>query len=163
MNAKDAIFTSLGMAENVTKSYLKDLTDADLLVRPVPGMNHMAWQLGHLLTAERSFVEHIRPGASPAVPENFEEGHGRHQTNIDDPSKYLTLEQYSALYEAQRAATKKVLAEISDAELDAPGPEALKGFAPTNGATLMLIANHELMHVGQYVAVRRALGKAVAI
>jgi uncharacterized damage-inducible protein DinB len=109
------------------------------------------------------FIDQIRAGTSPALPENFEEGHGRHQNNIDDPSKYYSVEEYTKLYKAQREATKKLLAELSDADLDAPGPEPVRSFAPTVGATFNLIANHELMHVGQYVAVRRALGKAVAI
>src|SRR5271170_7679494 len=31
---------------------LADFSDADMLVRPCPGANHAAWQLGHLTAAE---------------------------------------------------------------------------------------------------------------
>lgn len=163
MNAKDAILGTYAMAENITKAYLADLTAADLLVRPVPGQNHIAWQLGHLLATEAKFVDAIKPGTSPALPEGWEEGHGRETTNVDDPSKYHAVEDYLRLYTAQREATKGLLNEMTDAELDAPGPESVRRMAATNGATLMLIGNHELMHVGQYVAVRRKLGKPIAI
>lgn len=163
MHAKDAILSSLGMAETVTKQYLKDLSPADLLVRPVAGQNHIAWQLGHLLQSERHFAEFVRPGMSPELPENFAEGHGRDKSKVDDPSLFLSAEEYVALYDTQRAATKKILEELTDAELDEPGPESVKDFAPTKGATMMLIGSHELMHVGQYVAVRRLLDKPVTI
>jgi len=163
MNAKDAILKVYDGAENITKSYLTDLTAADLLVRPVPGQNHIAWQLGHLIATEKKFVDAIKPGVSPALPENFDDGHGRQQTNVDDPSKYLAPEEYLRLYATQREATKQVLAETSDADLDAPGPEFARRMAATLGATLLLVGTHQLMHVGQFVSVRRKLGKPVTM
>jgi hypothetical protein len=163
MNTKDAITNVLDMSDRITKAYLKDLTAADLLVRPVPGQNHIAWQLGHLLLAEKNFVDGIKPGSSPKLPTDFEEGHGRDKITIDDPSKYHSPEEYIALIDAQRAATKKVLAELSEAELDAPGPEKMRQMAPTVAHILLLNGNHYMMHVGQYVSVRRMLGKPIAI
>jgi hypothetical protein len=163
MTAKDAILRTLDTADRFTKSYLKDLTAADLLIRAVPGQNHMAWQLGHLLMSERGMMEGIRPGTSPELPAGFEEGHGRDKFNIDDPSKYHSPEEYLALIDAQRAATKRLIDELSDADLDAPGPERMQKMAPTVGAVLMLSGNHYLMHAGQYVSVRRQLGKPIAI
>jgi uncharacterized damage-inducible protein DinB len=163
MTAKDSILTTYDLSDRITKAYLDGLTAADLLIRPIPGQNHIAWQLGHLLLTEKNFVDMIRPGTSPALPENFEEGHGRDKTNVDDASKYLAPEDYLRLIAAQRAATKSLLASLSDAELDAPGPEKVRQMCPTVGSTLLMIGNHDLMHVGQYVAVRRKLGKPVAI
>ena len=65
---------------------------------------------------------------------------------------------------AQRDATKAVLDGLSDAELDAPGPERFRQMAPTVGVVMLLIGNHVLMHVGQFVSVRRhARSKPVAI
>ena len=43
------------MARTTIRSYelilllVSDLSDAELLVRPVPQANHIAWQLGHLI------------------------------------------------------------------------------------------------------------------
>ncbi|HEY2155776.1 MAG TPA: DinB family protein [Isosphaeraceae bacterium] len=162
MTAKDVILRTYGTGETITKSYLSELTAADLLVRPVPGQNHIAWQLGHLLLTEHKFVEGIKPGASPKLPPDFEEGHGRDKTNVDDPSKYLAPEDYLRLIESQREATKAVLNELDEPALDAPGPERMKQMAPTVGAGFALMGNHMLMHVGQFVAVRRKLGKPIA-
>ena len=75
-------------------SYLGDLDDADLLVRPVEGMNHIAWQLGHLISSERGMVEAIRPGSCPPLPEGFEANHDREDTTSDDPARFLSKDDY---------------------------------------------------------------------
>jgi hypothetical protein len=162
MTAKDVILRTYSTGETITKSYLAELTAADLLVRPVPGQNHIAWQLGHLILSEHKFVEGIKPGASPKLPPDFEEGHGRDKTNVDDPSKYLAPEDYLSLLQAQREATMGVLAELDEPALDEPGPERMRQMAPTVGAGFALMGNHMLMHVGQFVSVRRKLGKPIA-
>lgn len=163
MTAKDVILRNFAMSESITKAYLAELTAADLLVRPVHGQNHIAWQLGHLIMTEQRFLDGVKPGASPKLPPGFEEGHGRDKTGVDDPSKYLSPEEYLRLFDAQREATKTVLNELDEAALDAPGPEGMRQMAPTVGAGFTLMGNHSLMHVGQYVSVRRKLGKPVAI
>jgi hypothetical protein len=163
MNAKDVIRHSLDSSKSVIDSYINDLEDADLLLRPIDGMNHIAWQLGHLIWAERFFVEGVRPGASPPLPEGFSEAHGTDQTKVDDPSKFLTRARYQELMKAQREATKAVLDQLTDAELDAPAPERIQRIAPTVGAVFNLAGTHYLMHAGQFVAVRRKLGKPVVI
>src|SRR4029077_4502167 len=52
MQAKEVIKTALQSTQNMLSTYLGDLSDADLLVRPVPAANHIAWQLGHLIQSE---------------------------------------------------------------------------------------------------------------
>ena len=163
MTAKDVIHRNFSMGERITNAYLAELTAADLLVRPVTGQNHIAWQLGHLILSEHKFLNDVKPGASPKLPPDFEEGHGRDKTNVDDPSKYLAPEDYLSLLQAQREATKAVLDELDEPALDEPGPERMRQMAPTVGAGFALMGNHMLMHVGQFVAVRRKLGKPVAI
>lgn len=162
MNAKDAIRNTIDMSSMVVDSYLKDLSDADLLVRPVEGMNHIAWQLGHLIGAERHFVELINPGASPALPDGFAEAHGRDKVGDDDPSHFLPLARYQELWGEQRKATLATLDGLSDADLDRTD-ERFPPFAPTSGALLNMVGNHPMMHAGQFVAVRRKVGKPVVI
>src|SRR5438874_3001174 len=99
MHAKDAILATLATGDRVLNKYLADLGDADLLVRPVPGQNHIAWQLGHLIATERFMLEGVKPGSSPALPEGFTDAHGRDEASTcsDDPSRFLTKDQYLAL------------------------------------------------------------------
>ena len=53
MNACKLAEQSLNFTQFVINNSLGDLSDADLLVRPVEGANHIAWQIGHLIVAER--------------------------------------------------------------------------------------------------------------
>ena len=163
MNVKDAINHELGMSEHLVNRYLADLSDADLLLRPVDGMNHIAWQLGHLIASERSFVESVRPGSSPALPEGFAENHNKEASKSNDSSKFLSKAEYLRLMKAQRDATRRVLDGMSDTDLDAPAPERWKTMWPTVGLVLSMAGSHVLMHVGQWVAVRRKLGKPVTV
>jgi hypothetical protein len=165
MNAKDVLLSVYGMNERTLNAYLADLGDADLLLRPVAGQNHIAWQLGHLISSERFMLEAIKPGSSPALPDGFDQAHGRDPaaTTSDDPGQFQTKDRYLQLWNAQREATKSVLSVLSDADLDAPAPERFRQNFPTVGGVFQLMGSHVLMHVGQFVSVRRKLGKPVAI
>jgi hypothetical protein len=163
MTAKDAILYPMMMSDNIVNSYLGDLSDADLLVRPVEGQNHIAWQLGHLISSERSMIEGIKPGSCPPLPAGFDEAHSRDNCSCDDPAKFSSKAKYLELHQSQRKATKAVLEGLSDAELDAPGPERMRKMAPTVGSVMNLIGGHVLMHVGQFVSVRKKLNKPVTI
>ena len=163
MGPKDVIQHTFGMGDHILNSYLADLSDTDLLIRPVEGQNHIAWQLGHLISSERMFVEGVKPGSCPALPEGFDQAHNKEGSRSDDPKQFATKQQYLDLFKAQRAATLKVLAGLSDADLDKPGDERFRQICPTVGATFGLLGQHVLMHVGQFVGVRRKLKKPVTI
>jgi uncharacterized damage-inducible protein DinB len=159
---RDLLRWNLDMCDMVFNAYLGDLSDEDLRMVPVPGMNPIAWQLGHLLVSERQFVEAVKPGSCPPLSEEFLAQHPRNPAEVADPSKYPSLAEYKALWDAQHAATRRVIDELSDEDF-ARKAEGLPDFVPTVGAALLLSGNHPMMHAGQFVAVRRALGKPVSI
>ena len=161
MTAKDAIRQSIDTADMILGKYLNDLGDADLLVRPVPGMNPIAWQIGHLISSERSMVEQIKPGSCPPLPEGFDAAHSKEASTTEDMSKFHTKAEYQAAWKAQREATRAVLEAATDAELDVPAPERIRNFCPTVGGIFNLTGLHPLMHLGQFVAVRRERAKPV--
>src|SRR5262245_3659262 len=98
MNAKDAMRMSMDMGLMVLKKYLGDLSDADLMQRPGPGCNHLAWQLGHLINSEVGLLSSICPGKAPQLPAGFAEQHSKETAQIDDPKKFCTKQQYLDLY-----------------------------------------------------------------
>jgi uncharacterized damage-inducible protein DinB len=161
MTAKDVIKESLDGNDYVIKKYLEDLSDEDLLVQPFDDFNPIALQLGHLISSERMFIEKIKPGSCPPLPAGFDEKHDIKSGAKNDRSRYGTLSQYRALWDAQRAATNAVLAALSDEELGKPNPMGWDMF-PTVGSLINLVAAHATGHSGQFVAVRRKLGKPVA-
>ncbi len=162
MTAKDAIKYSMDTGMMVLNTYIGDLSDGDLMVRPAKGANHLAWQLGHLINSEAQLLNMVSPGAAAELSAGFGDQHGKETTAIDDPAKFLTKQQYVDLFERQRRATKAALDKLPDADLDKPGPSQVR-ICPTVGSVFGLIGGHVLMHSGQFATVRRMLGKPVLI
>lgn len=158
MNANGALRIALQGADFLTTAYLGDLSDADLLVRPVPGTNHIAWQLGHLIAAENGMVGTTCPGAMPALPAGFAAKHTNDTAGSDDRHAFLSKDEYLRLYRQQRDATLKALDSLSEADLDRPAPEKYRHFVDSVAAVFNMQAMHWLMHAGQWAVVRRKLG-----
>jgi hypothetical protein len=161
VNAKDAIRYALTSTQNMLSMYVSDLSDADLLIRPAPTANHIAWQLGHLIAAE-SGMGRMVPGAKyPELPAGFAEQHDKATSAKDPPTGFATKAVYLDLFNKVRGASLAALDKMPDADLDRPTEGRMAEFAPTVGALMMLNANHVLMHAGQFTVVRRKLGKPV--
>jgi hypothetical protein len=159
MNAKEAIRIALGAAERLLPMYLNDLSDADILVRPVPNANHIAWQLGHVIASEMRLGRQL-PGAQyPELPAGFAEQHTKDTSKIDPPKGFGTKAQYLDLFTKVRQATLANLERLSEADLDKPVSGDIAKMAPNLGALLLLAASHSVLHIGQFSAVRRKLGK----
>jgi hypothetical protein len=162
MHGVDAIRTALQATQHLLTWFLSDLDDADLLVRPVAGANHIAWQVGHLIAAERGMVRQQLPAAAyPELPAGFAEQHGAATQTQDPPAGFATKGQYVDLFNQVRQATITELGKLADADLDRPATGRMASFAPTVGAVFLLASNHSLMHAGQFSVVRRKLGKPV--
>jgi DinB superfamily len=161
MGPKDAIKLTLAASERVVSTYLNDLSDSDLLVVPIEGMNPIALQVGHLISSEHRMAGLVSPGKPPALPEGFAEYHSLKNPPAD-PSKYLSKDEYLRIWKAQRAVTESALETLADSELDDTRDGTLPPFAPTVAAVLNTIGVHPLMHAGQFVAVRRYLKKPIA-
>jgi hypothetical protein len=159
MTTRDAIKTALSGTKRVLEWYLSDLSDADLLVRPVPNANHIAWQLGHLINSETRFFATVPGVAAPQLPAGFAEQHSKATASSD--TGFRTKSEYLSLFNNVREATLAAVAKMSDADFDRPVTGDIAKFAPTAGALLLLQANHTVMHAGQFTVVRRKLGKPV--
>jgi uncharacterized damage-inducible protein DinB len=162
MKANDAFLATLNMTDHCMLTYLKDINEHELFIRPAKGCNHLAWQLGHLIQSEQAILNQIRPNSGIELPAGFKEMHSKENVSIDDPGKFCTREVYVDLYKKSRKNAKTVLSQMTDEEFDKPSPQGWDKF-PTIGAMMNLIVSHPMMHVGQFVVVRRQLGKPVVI
>ncbi len=163
MDSKDVLKQTLATTNMVVTSYLSDLSDADLMVRPGPGCNHLAWQLGHLIDSNTSILNTIAPGAAPALPVGFTEMHSKENAGKEDCSSFLKKSEYEALYKKLDAAVVAAIDKMTETDLDQPSPENWRSMFPRMGDMMVLLVSHSLMHAGQWVPVRRALGKPVVI
>jgi hypothetical protein len=136
------------------------LTPAELLTRPVADANHVAWQLGHLIAAECMLVAGGVPGSMPPLPSGFAERHSKDTANSDKPSDFLTKEEYLKLAKDVRAATLKVLDSVPNADLEKPVTGKVPPFVQTVGDCFVTVGGHWTMHAGQWVVLRRKLGRA---
>jgi hypothetical protein len=162
MNARDAIKTALTSTQHNLTWYVSDLSDADLLVRPVPGANHIAWQLGHLIAAEPYLLDGQGLNSQyPELPAGFKEQHSKEKASLQPPTGFGTKAEYLNLFQKTRGVTLETVGKLADTDLDRPTTGRFAKFAPTLGALFLLVSNHTLMHSGQFTVVRRLLGKPV--
>jgi hypothetical protein len=142
--------------------YVSDLSDADLLVRPVPAANHIAWQLGHLIVGEPFLVRSELPDAAfPDLPAGFAEQHTKETCTSDSPADFRTKAEYLDLSKKNRAATLATLDTLTDADLDRACTGRMAKFCPKLVNLLLMVSDHTTMHAGQFTVVRRKLGKPV--
>ncbi len=160
MTAKDPIRQLLHSTQNLLNMHLEDLSDADLLVRPVPAANHIAWQLGHVISSEQRLASALPGGVYPELPAGFPEQHAKERAAVEPPKGFLTKAEYLKLFHQTRAATLATLEKMDEADLDKPS-SVMPQFAPNLGALFVLVGNHTMMHVGQFTTTRRKLGKPV--
>ena len=127
--------------------------------RPVPNANHIAWQLGHLISSEHQLQNMVAPDSMPPLPEGFAEKHAKEAATSDDPAAFCAKDEYLKLMDEQRAGTLALLDKLSDEDLEQPSPEQIQQFGATVGAVIAGQSAHWMMHAGQWVIVRRQLGK----
>jgi hypothetical protein len=160
MNSKDAIRQFLKSSQNLVTMALGDLSDQDLLLRPVPGANHIAWQIGHVIVSEQSMQKGL--GATPPpLPAGFAEAHTKQTAQVDPPKGFATKAEYVDLFNKTREATIEAVGKMSEADFDKPTDGPISKLVPNLGGLAMLAGSHGLMHMGQFSVVRRKLGKPV--
>ena len=163
MNSQDTLKSTLGITNMVLGSYLGDMNGSDLLKRPGLGCNHIAWQLGHLITSNTNILNMVAPGMAPELPVGFAEKHTKEKNGSDEATDFYSKQEYLDLMKKLDAALIAAIDRSSEADLDKPSPESFRSWCPKIGDMYVLLVTHSLMHVGQWVPIRRVLGKPVVI
>lgn len=163
MNSREAIKNTIATADMVCGAYLEDLTDEEMMQRPHAKCNHLKWQVGHLIASDNDMTNGCIPGMVPALPEGFKEKYSKETIGNDDSAAFHSKSELMGLFKKQREAINAKLDELSDDDLDKPAPESMQAYAPTVGAALNMVGSHWLMHAGQWVVVRRNLGRDIVI
>jgi uncharacterized damage-inducible protein DinB len=163
MNTKELINNALKVSLGLMKTYLKDLSDAEIMLRPAKNTNHIAWQLGHIIAAEQQLFSEIFPESYRALPAGFADKHTKETCGDDSPNNFYPASQYIAVMEQVREDTINALTNIPESKLDEPSPERLRMIAPKLGDMFLFAASHFTMHSGQIAVLRRSLDKPVVI
>ena len=72
---------------------------------------------------------------------------------------YIRYGEYLKAMDEQRAGTLALLDKLSDEDLEKQAPDNIQKFGATVGAVIAGQSAHWMMHAGQWVIVRRQLGK----
>lgn len=162
MNANDILKYNIKLCHSVTKMYLEDVSEEEMFVRAVDGSNHLAWQLGHLIGSDAQMLAMVG-GNPPALPDGFAEAHGKETINDDDRSHFKTKAEYLDLMNQLNEAAIAFIDGLTEEDFAKPGPEEMRAYMPTVGTVLLMLGSHEMMHTGQFAAIRRKLGKPIVI
>lgn len=154
-----AVEANMRMSRVVLTALLSDLNDGELLVRPVPQANHIAWQLGHLISSEHMLISRVAPGVARAFPPGWQDGYTEETAKLEEASRFERKSRYLALYDAQRQATLEAFRSLDAEALGRPIEGPLRDICHDVGQLFLFQAHHELMHAGQFTTIRRHLGK----
>ena len=163
MDIRDALKNNYQTSQMVCGAFLSDLTDEEAMLRPHPKCNHINWQVGHIIVSENSMANACAEGAVSVLPEGFTEKYSKETATVDDPAAFVPHSQLLKIASAQGEAVLKMIDGLKDSDFEKPAPESMQSYAPNIGAVVNMLGSHWMMHAGQWVIVRRELGRDVVI
>ncbi len=146
-----------------TSQFLKDLGDGEWFWSPPQYTTHLAWQVGHIATAQYSLCLCRARGRTSAdeslISDKFMETFTLGSKPMGDPAQNPPLDEIKRVFNAVHEQTIAELAGRTDAELDLPLDEPHPRFK-TKLAAVEFSPLHEMVHAGQIAMLRRLMGKA---
>lgn len=163
MKTFEAIKNNYQTAQMVCGAYLSDLTDTEAMQRPHADCNHVNWQVGHIIASENKMGNAVVAGGIPALPEGFAEKYGKETAASDNAADFVPFSELLAIAKSQGDAVVEMIEGLPDEQFDKPGPEEMQAYASNLGALCNMMGSHWMMHAGQWVIVRRQLGREIVI
>ena len=137
---------------------VKDLSIEQMAAQPGGVINHPAWTLGHLAVSADYLGEIL--GLQSDVPEGWGELFKTGGEPSGDASIYPTKEEILKVLDQKHARNAEALPNIDASLLTEPHPnERTRLYFPLRGDQIVfLMTSHEMDHLGQIAAWRRAMG-----
>lgn len=157
---KESLLHTANINVGYAQKLVADLTEEQMVLQPVPGktMNHAAWVLGHLAYAANSANARLKGLPNPASPAVIELL-GNKSVPQSDRSKYASKAELLKSLEDAHAALAVTLRAATDEQLSAPSPEPMnKRFPKVGDFVVFIMTAHQVLHLGQFSALRRAAG-----
>ena len=142
----------------IASGLLEDIPDDQMCAQPHGLVNHPTWSIGHLVMTEHSTCKLVGIDTTPpdGWGELFKTGGTPSPDRDGFPSKAELLDELRKIH----AQIKTALPGISAETLDREHPdEGTRKYFPTVGAQVaFILTSHEMDHLGQIAAWRRAVG-----
>ena len=148
-------------ARRYTKTLLEDIDQNEWFRQPVAGINHVAWQIGHLAMAQYGLVLFRQRGRkledTELMSSAFRKKFSRGTTPNQDPDFYPMIEEIHDVFERVYRQSMEELATYPLEQLNDPVEDPYAAY-PTKLGCLIFCAHHEMLHAGQVGMLRRLLG-----
>ncbi|TWT42473.1 DinB family protein [Botrimarina hoheduenensis] len=150
-------------SRQMTATFLEGLTADEWFWQPQPEMNHIGWHVGHLAFAQyflclKRVRDRIEADES-LISTSFLKRYKRESTPSGDPAKNETPAELRRVFDGVFELSLAELTDRTDQELEVPTLPAHPVFDTKLGA-IEWCSQHELMHCGQIVLLRRLMGKS---
>jgi len=162
MNAIDLLVNRVVVARKWTQTLLNDIEETRWFDAPAPGVQHVAWQVGHLAASQTALMHFRCFGKKPEehVPAGFIAQFGRGSTPKAERSAYPPLPEIRVIFDRIQEETIALMKSISPAELSAPTNGDPHPMFENKGQCFAMVAMHEAFHAGQIALTRRIFGKS---
>jgi len=164
MTVNDWLLNLLEDAHTHTLAQVEDLTDAEMLFQPRPGVNHPLWLLGHILWSEDGLIL-SRCGGKSALPKGYEGLFAMRTNPQADPSLYPKKAEVLRVLADVHTQAVKVVKGLTPEQLEERPlgydklPAGARELFWSKGACVGHHATHESAHAGQISILRRLMGK----
>ena len=156
-----AALEDMKKSRGMLKNYLEGLEPDRWYWQPAEGINHVAWQVGHLAFAQHALCLKRVRGESPDdesfIPASFIDRYRRGSTPSDNPAENASVEEIMAVLDGVYDRTVSELSTFTDEQLDRPIDPPHPMFHTVLGG-IEWAPQHEFIHVGQVILLRRLMG-----
>jgi hypothetical protein len=163
VNSIDLIRWALQLSDGLTARLVSDMRSAPMTPSTPGGKggdgNHSIWTLGHLCVVEGGIPQILFGENNPV--EHWKPLFNMGAQCTSDASAYPSFDELLRTYRDLRARNLKLLDQIGEAGLDRAPKQVPPGFEEemkTFGRTFLVIALHNMMHLGQIADARRVVG-----
>lgn len=164
--AADAIAQVLGATTGYGEVLLADIPAEQFAHMPHPNMNHPAFCIGHLAYYADCCLGMLGFEDRQSPREGYEALFKMGAECVEEDGKYPSKDELMAYYRDRFGALLTVLNEIDDSTLagENPAEGRFKEMLPTLGGVASFMSGaHNMMHLGQVSAWRRAVGMGSAM
>lgn len=146
--------------EKMLPPMVADIPADKMAAQTIPGMNHPAWLLGHLLAFEQLVITRvIGKTVKHPLGENWRDIYGIGSTPKADLKLYKPKEFYMEGLQESVGIIAEYIRQLPEADLQKPLPDAdLAKRIPNIARLLIILPTHRAYHAGQLAIWRKAAG-----
>lgn len=156
------ILDDLQQARVYASDMLSHVDDSIWFRQPAAGINHIAWQVGHMTIAQYGLclkrIRGVRPDDDLLLPAaEYGRLFGKGSVPSPNADGYPAPADIRAAFDRVHQQVLQEVAGLDESVLEEPAGPPHPMFT-TKGGALRFSAKHEMLHVGQIGLLRRLLG-----